>query len=62
MARLNDRLRRQYQRKIEQKQARLVELEEAYRNADNPASRNSFKGKITRCKRDIEAYRQKLEH
>jgi septal ring-binding cell division protein DamX len=56
----NDRLRRQTERKLAAKRARLAELQQQYRNATSDASRVSFAGKITRCRRDIEIFENRL--
>jgi hypothetical protein len=50
----------QYQRKLAAKLARLAELEQQYQNATSDASRASFAGKITRCRRDIEIFENRL--
>jgi hypothetical protein len=49
------------QAKLAKKIARLAALEEKYAAATNVVSRASFKGKITRCKRDIERLQKQVD-
>lgn len=53
--------REHIEKKLQAKRANLERLEAAYASADNDKSRASFRGKITRCKKDIEGLEAEIE-
>jgi predicted nucleic acid-binding Zn-ribbon protein len=53
--------RERLERKLAAKRINLERLQEAYQAADNDRSRASFKGKITRCKKDIESLEARIK-
>lgn len=48
------------QKKLDKKLAQLERLEDKLNEATNPVSQASLKGKITRCKKDIEILRRRI--
>ncbi len=49
------------EKKLENQQVNLERLETELGDADNDKSRSSFRGKITRCKKNIEALEAQIE-
>lgn len=62
---MNDKTRQRIlkndRRKLSQKRKRLEELRRQYQAAKTPASRSSFKGKITRHEIDIATLEKRIE-